>query len=136
MKRKIKKKKNRKNKQQETIIATTHATIQSIQKNETITNTHPKNFNDDPNPAKLDVMELAGIVSDRCKLLFKCVESSNVALRCPLNRIGWSVYIVLLLLIATFSICGVCCTSITSSSSFRAPNGSFWVTGVLGEILQ
>lgn len=43
---------------------------------------YPKlNFNDDPRPAKLDVIDDAGIVSDRCKLLFNCVESSNVALR-------------------------------------------------------
>lgn len=52
--------------------------------------THPKlNFNVDPKLPNPDVAVLVmGIVSDRCMLLLSCVESSNVAERCPLNKMG------------------------------------------------
>lgn len=77
-----------------------------------------------------------GIVSDRCMLFPICVDSSKVALRWPLNRIGLSLYMLLLRAVdVAISGCASGCCVGVASSSFKAPSGSFWVTGVRGEIL-
>lgn len=80
-----------------------------------------------------------GIVSDRCMLFPICVDSSNVALRCPLKRIGLSLYMLLLravvVVVVVISACASGSCVGVASSSFKAPSGSFWVTGVRGEIL-
>ena len=104
--------------------------------------TYPKlNLSDDPKLARLEATLEPGIVSERCIDLFNWVVSSKVALRCPLKSIGLSLYIVLLLCIAIegLSIAGFCsacaCAVSVCSSSHKAPKGSFWVTGVRGDIL-
>lgn len=103
---------------------------------------YPKvNFSDDPMLAKLCVTPLlaTGIVSDRCILFPICVDSSNVALLWPRNSIGLSLYMLLLRAVAAeaaISGCTCCVVVGVDSSSLSAPNGSFWVTGVRGEILR
>lgn len=94
---------------------------------------------DEPKLAKLDATLEPGIVSERCMLLLKCVDSSKVALRWPLNKIGLSVYIELLF--APALACSPAGSLVfagvvwSCSSSFKAPSGSFCVTGVRGDIL-
>lgn len=100
------------------------------------------NFSEDPMLARLLVTPLlaTGIVSERCILFPICVDSSKVALLWPRNRIGLSLY--MLLSICDCECCCSCCVSCVGvalaadSSSLRAPSGSFWVTGVRGEILK